>query len=176
MENWHILNLPFCAPWSISWKEQILCFNTVASVDSCLTGWFAVNAEFVDYCLPPNTILATSQMFLIQGFEANPTYMLWIWFFLPTWEAMQTGYFSCFGDKSKIREDLSFSSSCLRRAFYKSFLTAQIHTVTILSVVPIAKHLRSRQRTEGKPDGKITCSCCYPVALGWGPMELTQSD
>lgn len=111
---------PFCELWSLSWKEQILCFNAVVSIDSCLTGWFAVNAQFLDYCLP-KAILATSQMFLIQGFEANPSYTLWIWFFLPTWEAMQTGYFSCFGDKSKIREDLQFFSSCLCRSILQEF-------------------------------------------------------
>lgn len=49
-----------------------------------LTGWFAVNSDAVDYHPPPKAVFATSQMFLIQGFEANPSYTLWIWVFLPT--------------------------------------------------------------------------------------------
>lgn len=50
-----------------------------ASMQSCqllLTGWFAVNSDVVDYHPPPKAVFATSQMFLIQGFEANPSYTL----------------------------------------------------------------------------------------------------
>lgn len=124
MENWHILNLAFL--WTLKFilegTDPLLQCSHINWL--LLTGWFAANSDVVDYRSLPKALFPTSQMFLIQGFEANPSYTLWIWAFLPTWEAMQMGYISCFGEKNKIREDLQFSSSCLRRSILQSFVTA----------------------------------------------------
>lgn len=117
MVNRYILNLAFL--WTLRFipggADPLLQCSYVNW--HLLTGWFAVNPELVDYCPPPKATPATAQ----QGFEANPSCTLWIWLFLPRWEAMQMGFISCFGHKQRTCNSLDLAYT---GAFYQSFLTA----------------------------------------------------